>query len=325
MFAAERDVMAWDAAAWFGDPMDASPVFVREFRSRMRRPWAFWLLFAYPAILIPPSLFFFYRFRVTTLPFPSSELEALQQAHVTAMIFVLALFAVQFLLVTLLVPALTCAAFAGEQANRQLPFVLLTPLPSRRIVAGKLQCLLVYALLLLLATMPLCAIASLFGGMSPLDILTGYAALLTYALMLGAFGLYVSSRERRVAQAACWSYLGALCVPVLVPYLLVPCAGLGALLLSHDPGWLMQMTAEAPIPVLAIPLAALFGVVATWFMGETAAVLDTERHIWGTYAPPLPAEGVAEAPGESAPPLLPAALAMPVPPPVSSPRRSRRW
>ncbi|MHB9132776.1 MAG: ABC transporter permease [Armatimonadota bacterium] len=278
-----------ERASFFSDPMGSAPVFVREFRSRMRHPWAFWLLFGYLALLAPASLYFFYRFYHTAdLPQAIDATAATGQLQQVGVIFAFSLFAVQLLLVSLLAPVLSCGSFAGERTRRRLVFLWMSPLPSRKIVLGKLQFILLYLVLLLLSTMPLCAISSMFGGISPLDLLAGYALLVAYAYMTGAYGLYVSVKSPRTGRAALWGYLGMLAVYLLFPWLLLPYVGLFDLVVLGDPLLLTQITRELPIPAIAIPLAIVFSGIAEWFISETTAVLDYERHQWGTYAPPLP-------------------------------------
>lgn len=272
--------------SFFLDAMGAAPVFMREFRSRMRRPWAFWLLLGYPVLLIPPGLYFLYHFcsRVALTATP----ETLRQAHQGGVIFGLALFGLQFLLITLLTPALASGSFTVERAKQSLVFTLLTPLPSRQIVEGKLYAVLFFVLLLILSTMPLCAIASLFGGLSLLDILSGYVLLLTYARLVGAFGLYVSSQQRVAGWAPLVSYLGALAVPICFPFFLLPLAGIYTLIVQDDPTIFLQISQQTPIPLCALLLSGVCWWTARWLIDETIGVLDYERRMWGTYAPPLP-------------------------------------
>jgi len=309
---------------FLADPMGVSPVFVREFRSRMRHPWAYGLLVAYLAVLAPAGLYFLYQFN-SLFARGQGAAEVQRNSQQVGVIFALTLFSVQFLLVTLLVPALTCLSFTTERAKRQLLFVLLTPLPSRAIVIGKLLASLFYVMLLLLASVPLCALSSQFGGLSPLDLVTGYAALFAYTYMVAAYGLFISAKDGHGGRAALWTYLGVLAVPVLFPCLLVPFSGLAGLLTQHDTVLITEVCETISIPVMAVPFSLVFWLAAQWFVAETAAVLDAERRLWGTYAPPLPPQADAVA----APPLTPPAK--PAPEPASAnddpppPETRKRW
>lgn len=313
--------------AFLADPMGASPVFVREFRSRMRHPWAYWVLVGYLVAITPAGLYFLYQFNALFARGNGVE-EVYRNSQQVGVIFALALFAVQFVLVTLLVPGLTCAGFTTERAKRQLLFVLLTPLPSRRIVTGKLLASLFYVMLLLVSTVPLCALSSQFGGLSPLDLVTGYAALFAYTYMAAAYGLFISAKDRSGVRAALWTYLGVLAAPVLFPCLLAPISGLYLLLTAHDTVLITRVCSDLSIPLLAVPFSVLFWLTAQWFIAETTAVLDAERRLWGTYAPPLPLPPAAD------PAVAPPVIIMEAPPvepdapteePPLPPERRKRW
>lgn len=291
------------------DPMIASPVFVREFRSRMRHPWAYWVLTAYLALLMPAGLYFLYRFSAMFSRGKDLD-EVLVNSQQVGLAFAFALFALQFVLITVLVPGLTCTGFTQERIKKQLVFLLLTPLSSRRIVIGKLLSGLFYVMLILLSTVPLCAISSQFGGLSPLDLVTGYATLAAYALLVAAFGLYVSAKDREGARAALWAYLGALGVPLLFPCLLLPLSALYNLVVLHDTLLLTQVSGTISIPATSLLFTGFFVLAALWFIGETAALLDTERRMWGTYPPPLPLHRLAPTPPVPAPEQPPVAEVM---------------
>ncbi len=302
-------------SGFLADPMGAAPVFMHDFRVRMRRPWAYGVLLGYVLLLYPAGLYFLYRFAVNLPVQPTSTegLEALRQAHQVAIFFTQALFAAQVGLISLLAPMLTCAGFAGERARRGLLFVLLTPLPSREIVAGKAAAALFFLVLLLLSTMPLCAISSLFGGISPGELLLVYAALIAYALLAVSFGLYISALTgAHVGRAALWTYLGTLLgAPALLPVVLMPFTGLYTLLAYGDSSLLLSITREAPISLITLVLIGVTLLGTRWLHEETVLRLDTERHQWGTFAPPL---------------ASPAPTEMPVPPPPDPhDHAKRRW
>ncbi len=267
------------------DPMGFSPVFMRDFRSRMRKPWAYWVLLGYTAVLNAGGGYLLYRHG--NLP-GLAALDSAARTQEFGLLFALALFVLQFVLVLLLTPVLTCGAVVAERASHVLLFTLLTPLPSRTIVAGKLQGVLFYVGLLLICAMPLTAVSSLFGGLNPLDLFAGYLVLLTFAYLAAAFGLYVSALSPDTARAAAYTYAGLLASPILFPWLLAPAVGVVSLLGWHDHILFQRMADSLPIPLLAVPLMLAFLLCARWFIQETTLLLDVERRRWGTFAPPLP-------------------------------------
>jgi hypothetical protein len=168
-----------------------------------------------------------------------------------------------------------------------LTFLLLTPVPSRDIVTGKMQVTLFFQMLVLLATVPLVALSSLFGGLSPMELLAGYGLLASYALLLTSFGLFMSMRAPTAAHAAMFTYLGALAVPLVFPVLAAPFVGLYVLLRQGDPQYLLSLADGAPLALAAAGLAVAFWLGTQWFVSETALALDYARRMWGTFAPPL--------------------------------------
>jgi ABC-type transport system involved in multi-copper enzyme maturation permease subunit len=267
------------------DPMGFSPVFMRDFRSRMRRPWAYWMLLGYAGLLNAGGVYLL--FQHAHLP-GLAVLDSADRTRQFGLLFALAVFTLQCLLVLALTPVLTCAAFAAERASGQLLFTLLTPLSSRAVVTGKLQGVLFYIGLLLISAMPLAAVSSLFGGLNPIDLLAGFLVLLAFAYLAAAFGLYVSALSADTPRAAAVTYAGLLLTPLLFPWLLAPAVGVVSLLGWHDQILFQRMAEALPIPVIAVPLILVFLLCARWFVTETTLRLDIERRRWGTFAPPLP-------------------------------------
>jgi Na+/phosphate symporter len=131
--------------------------------------------------------------------------------------------------------------------------------------------------------------------------------------MVAAFGLFVSARDRSGLRAALFTYLGVLAAPVLFPCLLGPVSGLYALLAQQDTVLITHVAANVSIPAVAAPFSLLFWLAAQWFIADTAAALDAERRLWGTYAPPLPIQ--EDEPAPEPPPVVP----------PSTPPEPRRW
>lgn len=288
------------------DLMAYSPVFVREFRVQMRRPWLYLATGLYLCALIPAGLYFLYHY--ASVGDADLHVDLSPRVQQGAILFALVLFAAQFVLITLLAPSFTNGAFAGERARGTLMPLLMTPLSTRSVVVEKWQASLMALLMLLLSTVPLCAVSSLFGGISPLDLLAGYGTLVGYALLLTAFGLYVSARCRHAGQAIVWTYVAVFVAPLLFPFILIPYAGIASWLVTGESMLMTTITRDLPLPLLAIPVLALTWLLAQWFIGESCAILDEERHLWGTYPPPMS--------HETTPPAAPLPEAVPT---------ARRW
>ncbi len=132
-----------------------------------------------------------------------------------------ALLMLETLQVIFLAPSATAGAISLEREKQTLDMLIATPISSVAIVLGKLLSALTYVFLLIVASVPLTAVVFVYGGVSPEDVLKGYAVLLATALGLGAFGLFCSSLVKRTQAATAISIFGVLAVSIGSLFLLV--------------------------------------------------------------------------------------------------------
>src|SRR5579872_1162956 len=104
-------------------------------------------------------------------------------------------------------PALTATAIAGERERQTLDLLLCTRVRPATIVVGKLFSSLLFALLLLVASVPIFSMVFLFGGVE-LPQVAGVAVILgVTAVVVGAIGLACSSALRRPTAATVVAYI----------------------------------------------------------------------------------------------------------------------
>ncbi|NWJ94601.1 MAG: ABC transporter permease subunit [Chloroflexi bacterium] len=173
-----------------------------------------------------------------------------------------ALAEIQLIMLAFITPALTAGAIAGEKERQTYDLLLTTRLSSVSIVLGKLVTSLAYLFLLLLLSLPLFAMAFLFGGTNLNQLGLTFLILLVAALAMGSLSLLVSTLIRRVQLATMVSY-------VLV-FSLILGSGIFANLIFSPPSSSVTLSPfEAPPapPTLTYlsPLAALSTVVTTPF------------------------------------------------------------
>src|SRR5690348_10305973 len=113
----------------------------------------------------------------------------------------------QLILIAFVTPALTAGAIAGEKERQTYELLLTTRLSSVSIVLGKLLTSLAYVVLLLLLSLPLFAMAFLFGGIGLKQLGLTFLILLVAALAIGSISLLVSALIRRVQIATALSYV----------------------------------------------------------------------------------------------------------------------
>jgi ABC-type transport system involved in multi-copper enzyme maturation permease subunit len=120
-------------------------------------------------------------------------------APVTAGLFY-TLFALQFAL-TLNTPNWAADAIAGEKERRTLPFLLATPLRDWQIVIGKVTAQVAQVAMFVLAGVPVLCALQFFGGVEPLAIFLGYAALAVTILSLASLTVLCSVYARTMRAA----------------------------------------------------------------------------------------------------------------------------
>lgn len=117
------------------------------------------------------------------------------------------------ILISHIAPAFTAAAISGERERQTYEILVITPLRARRIVLGKLGSIFLFLLLLIMTSLPLQSVAFLFGGVAFLELLISTLVLVITALAFGAFGLYISSLNRKTMTAIIATY------SVLLPFI----------------------------------------------------------------------------------------------------------
>jgi hypothetical protein len=113
----------------------------------------------------------------------------------TAMLFLMTL------IVLVIAPASTAGAISLEREKQTLDLLTTTPISSLAIVLGKLLSALSWVFLLMLASIPVCALVFTFGGVGPDDLVRGYTVLFVTALAFGSLGLFVSALVKRTQAA----------------------------------------------------------------------------------------------------------------------------
>lgn len=196
-------------------------------------------------------------------------------------------FSVAYFVVLLVGPAIAANSIASEREGKTWEALLLTGVPPGTIARGKFGAAFASLSIYVLMLVPVGAITTLFGGVSPIEIVVGFAWLVVVGALGVAAGLALSSKlsSGRVAilvtvllgaPAAAFAY-GIFCV--------------GGSFLAHDlwpsvpegyPIWVPTAWARAPFDakfaalLVGVPVVAF--VLPAWFLYEaTLAALTPER------------------------------------------------
>jgi ABC-type transport system involved in multi-copper enzyme maturation permease subunit len=183
-------------------------VAIKELRGRMRGRRAFVILTVYLILLGGFGwMVELILERQKSAAFGASG--ALASAQIGQGVF-MAMLMLETLLVIALAPAFTAGAISVEREKQTLDMLATTPVSSLSIVIGKLLSALTYLFILIFASIPLTALVFVFGGVSPDDVVRGYAVLLATALGLSCVGLFWSALMRRTQAATIATYFSML-------------------------------------------------------------------------------------------------------------------
>jgi ABC-type transport system involved in multi-copper enzyme maturation permease subunit len=126
-----------------------------------------------------------------------------------------------FILVFIYAPMISTGAIVGERQRQTLDLLLITLLPARSIVVGKLVSALIYILLLLALTWPIMLFALITDG-TDLVQLAGFLLLLAVtSVTFTTIGLFMSSLGRTITNAILFTFGLILPVFFIVPPLLM--------------------------------------------------------------------------------------------------------
>ncbi|RHW36437.1 ABC transporter permease [Neobacillus notoginsengisoli] len=142
---------------------------------------------------------------------------------------------IQLGLILFVTPGLTAGVISGEREKQTLNILLTTTQTSAGIIIGKLISSVSFLLLMIVASMPIYSIVFLFGGISPLQVLTvlGYYILIIF--VFGSFGVLFSTLIRRTIISMITTYGTALFFAGGTAFLFVVSMEFGGLMPGSSP------------------------------------------------------------------------------------------
>jgi len=179
-----------------------NPIFLREFRRRMRGRSMAVFLTVYVGLLCGVS-FLILSVQSAALD-PGQSQNFLSQISSIGRSAFVSVVSIQALLVLMAAPSITAGMITAERERQTFDFLRVTTLRPVAFVAGGLISTMLYVLLVLLCALPVLCVPFLYGGMSPEEVVGWFAILLGASLALCSVGLYLSSvRDKtRSAQGA---------------------------------------------------------------------------------------------------------------------------
>lgn len=191
-----------------------NPVLVKELRSRMRGARSFVVLSIYLIILSGVTLLLYAAIASSA----SNDINAGREIG-RALFFTIG--AVALTEVCVITPALTAGSIAGERERQTYDLLVGSLLSPWQIVWGKLAAALSYALLLIVAVVPLMSLAFLFGGVTLAEVVIALIGLITTAVLYACLGLFWSTVMRSTLAANSLAIGSVILMLLGIPFLAI--------------------------------------------------------------------------------------------------------
>ena len=113
----------------------------------------------------------------------------------------------EFVMLLLLMPALTAPAICGEREKDTLDVLVSTSIHPRSIVTGKLGSAPTEMLVLLLSALPVQSLVFIFGGVTMPDIILVFITYVAAVMYIGGIGIFCSALFRKNVMSNAASYM----------------------------------------------------------------------------------------------------------------------
>jgi len=181
-----------------------NPVVTREFRTRMRGWKAFMIMGGYVLFVAGIQFIVYINIWSSRSSGPGGGLMLVDRNVGMELFRYLAW--TQAILLTLIIPSLTFSSLTQEIERKTMEMLALTRLSPGKTVVGKQLAGFLYALILLICTIPLASMCLMLGGISPAEIGAWYLELTAWCFLLTCAGVFWSSLFARTAAAALFTY-----------------------------------------------------------------------------------------------------------------------
>lgn len=195
----------------------ANPVLSRELRGRIRGNRALIILVIYLTITAAVTLLV-YAAAASSYSAGISDPEAGRGIGKAIFLTVMTASLIQVCVIT---PSLTAGTISGEKERQTYDLLITTLLSPLQIALGKLASALAFALLLILAALPMAGLAFLFGGVSGTELLIGVVGLVITAICYATIGLFWSTLMRTTLAATVMAQGTVILILLLIPFLYV--------------------------------------------------------------------------------------------------------
>lgn len=206
-----------------------NPIINKEFRSRMRNLRTYILVTIFVGLLSISA-----GAVVFLLVYSSGQPGSIAIWQRAGQFVFYTIFLIELFLVSFIAPALTSGAISSEKEHKTFDLLKATLLKSPNIVLGKLVSALSFLIILIIASVPLYALAYTFGGVNGTEILIALLLILWASIFNSSIGLIFSSLSKRTLLATILSYttiaiitFGLPIIILMIIVMVVPLIGFG--------------------------------------------------------------------------------------------------
>jgi|HigsolmetaAR201D_1030396.scaffolds.fasta_scaffold04396_2 ABC-2 type transport system permease protein len=193
---------------------ELNPVLIKELRNRMRGARAFILITIYLLVLSGITMLIY-------LAVASNLENDMNAGRQIGKILFLSISTVALIEVCLITPALTAGSIVGEKERQSYDLLISSLLTPGQIVRGKLGSALAFAVILIIAVLPVMSLSFLFGGVILAEVVIALIGLLTTAILYASIGLFWSTVMRSSLGATIISLSTIVAILLLIPFLWV--------------------------------------------------------------------------------------------------------
>lgn len=243
-----------------------NPVLEKEFRLRMRTVRSTVAMLFYLVAMVLLALGFMY---VTT---SNSGYAAFNPRRSQELFYFIS--GAQLVLICFMTPGLTAGVISSEREKQTLNILLTTQQSSTTIIVSKLLSSLSFMVLIILSTLPIYSVVFLYGGVSPVQLVSIFLFYLFMMVSLGAVGVLMSTLFKKTMLAVILTY----------GYILVICGVTGLLAIF----WAAVTSGNSIVPGMLLglnPMGALISLLNQDFSQDVFFNRTVHLQLWHIFVP----------------------------------------
>ncbi|MDW7674734.1 MAG: ABC transporter permease [Bacillota bacterium] len=174
-----------------------SPVLTKELKERFRTFRGPLVVFLYVGAVVAITLGFIYL----TTRYNYSTFQPERSREIFIMLSLL-----QLALIAFVTPGLSAGVISSERERQTLNILLTTRLSPASIILSKLMSSLAFTILLVIATLPVFAMVTLYGGIAPNQLAGVFGLYILNMVFFGSVGVFFSTWVRKTGISTVISY-----------------------------------------------------------------------------------------------------------------------